>query len=165
MNGSIRVESIEGQGTTFIITFQTHCTVKREMSDENAADDNNESPKEGLYSEKNDRFEELKVLREPRDNDELAIVPRMPSRKVSSIDRPTILVVNDNFVILDVLSYRLEPFFTVTVADCGMAAIEIIKGQPLNYFDVIMMDINMPMMDGFETINKIKAILKAKHSS
>lgn len=84
---------------------------------------------------------------------------------MSNINRPTILVVNDNFVILDVLTYRLEPFFTVTVTDCGMDAIQVITGQPRNYFDVIMMDINMPMMDGFETISKIKAILAYKRSS
>ena len=75
------------------------------------------------------------------------------------------MVVNDNFVILDVLTYRLESFFTITIADCGMDAVDIVKGQPRNYFDVILMDINMPMMDGFQAIKKIKDYLNSTRGS
>ena len=65
------------------------------------------------------------------------------------------MIVNDNVVISDVLSFRLEPFFNITVADTGMEAVDVVKNKPRNHFDIILMDINMPMMDGFEAIANI----------
>lgn len=162
MNGSIRVESIEGQGTTFIITFQTHCTVSPDNNENESSED---SVQFDNFYDRPQQNEEVKVLNEPVENTEnieLAVVPRMP--KISDSEQPSILVVNENFVILDILSYRLQPYFIVHVADCGMDAIEIVNGRPLNYFDVILMDINMPLMDGFETIEKIKVILQSQYS-
>jgi len=77
------------------------------------------------------------------------------SIELSKKEAPTVLIVNDNCLILDVLTYRLESYFDITVVDNGLEAVDIVKNQPRNHFDIILMDINMPMMDGFETIAKI----------
>lgn len=82
------------------------------------------------------------------------------SLSASSIEpnsKPTLLFVNDNITILNVLAEGLEDYFYVTVADCGMDALNFIAQKPKNYFDVMILDINMPIMDGFELCEKISA--------
>lgn len=36
------------------------------------------------------------------------------------------------------------------MVECGIEAIEIVKQHPFGFFDVILVDLNMPIMDGFE---------------
>ena len=82
---------------------------------------------------------------------------------VSSVDpkgRPRMLFVNDNATILRVLTEALEDHFKVSVADCGTEALQMIQDKPRNYFDVMVLDINMPIMDGFELCEKIDALIK-----
>jgi CheY-like chemotaxis protein len=69
--------------------------------------------------------------------------------------QPKILVVNDNFTILRVITEFLADFFVVFSADSGVEALSIVLERPQYYFDVIMLDINMPIMDGFELCEKI----------
>ena len=59
-------------------------------------------------------------------------------------------MVNDNVTIIHVLEDALEDYFSVTVADCGMDALQYIASRPMHFFDVMILDINMPIMDGFE---------------
>ena len=40
----------------------------------------------------------------------------------------------------------------VSVADNGKAAFDLLKERKRNFFDVILLDINMPIMNGFQTI-------------
>ena len=67
----------------------------------------------------------------------------------------TILVVNDNFPLLNMLADMLEDDFNVKTANNGLEALDMVIGQPRNFFDAIVLDINMPIMDGFETFEKI----------
>jgi len=65
-----------------------------------------------------------------------------------------ILAVDDNAANLKLVAALLEEMgITVTVADCGLAALEISKGQR---FDLILMDIRMPDIDGIETTRLIR---------
>lgn len=74
-------------------------------------------------------------------------------------NKPTILVVNDNFPLLVMLSEMLEVDFNVKTANNGLEALDMVIAQARNFFDAILLDINMPIMNGFETCEKINQYL------
>ena len=66
-----------------------------------------------------------------------------------------ILIVDDNDMILKVVSRTLEgEGYEAITAESGKKALEILKREKP---DMILMDVMMPEMDGWETIEKIKA--------
>jgi signal transduction histidine kinase len=65
-----------------------------------------------------------------------------------------VLVVDDSSINLKVATQVLKPYnFELTTAISGFEAIEKVKEQN---FDLILMDIMMPKMDGIETLKKLK---------
>jgi signal transduction histidine kinase len=65
-----------------------------------------------------------------------------------------ILVVDDDMMNLDVLWEILSDDYDVKLADSGIKALDILSNfKP----DLILLDIMMPIMDGYETAQKIKA--------
>ncbi len=52
------------------------------------------------------------------------------------------------------LADMLKVYFDVKEANNGLEALDIVNHQR-NYFDAILMDISMPLMDGFESCQKI----------
>lgn len=65
-----------------------------------------------------------------------------------------ILVVDDEFRIREIIKkYAVFEGHTVTEAVDGMSAIEICKGQS---FDIIIMDVMMPELDGFSACREIR---------
>lgn len=49
--------------------------------------------------------------------------------------------------------------FQVDLAENGMQALQMVCSQPNDYYSVIVLDINMPIMDGFEACKRIHAHL------
>src|SRR6185503_11351399 len=68
--------------------------------------------------------------------------------------RPTVLAVDDTTANLLALEAVLCKDYDVVRATSGPAAIEILKSR--GDIDVILMDVQMPMLDGFETAERIK---------
>lgn len=66
-----------------------------------------------------------------------------------------ILLVNDEIFLLNGYEGTLEEHFEVLTAENGMQALQIVSSNPPEYFDAIILDINMPIMDGFEACQKI----------
>ncbi|OGI58058.1 hypothetical protein A3C60_02365 [Candidatus Nomurabacteria bacterium RIFCSPHIGHO2_02_FULL_37_45] len=65
-----------------------------------------------------------------------------------------ILIVDDDHFLLDMYALKFsQSNFEVCVADSGMQALEKLKSGLI--FDVILLDIIMPEMDGFEMLEKI----------
>lgn len=64
-----------------------------------------------------------------------------------------ILLVDDNLANLKLASNLLKDYYKVSLTKSGMQALEFCKK---NRPDLILLDINMPDMDGFETIKALK---------
>jgi two-component system, cell cycle response regulator DivK len=73
----------------------------------------------------------------------------------------TILVVDDHDDIRDLLTRRLQQHgFAVNVARNGVEAVAAVaKSQPA----LVLMDVNMPELDGFEATTKIRQQTKQDH--
>jgi len=73
---------------------------------------------------------------------------------LSSSQRLSVLVVDDNKINQIVTKKIMEKNnFKCEVVDDGLAALELLD---LNSYDLILMDINMPVIDGFETTRRIR---------
>lgn len=81
----------------------------------------------------------------------------------NSTEKPKVLVVNDSIPVLDNLRLVLSQFFEVETAENGMVALQKVKvkNQPC-YFDIIILDINMPISDGFDACEKITNYIEAQ---
>lgn len=87
--------------------------------------------------------------------------------EVSALSRPpaglsgTVLVVDDNQHNRDLLERRLgRDGFTVVTAAHGLEAISAVRGHDV---DVVLLDIMMPVMDGYETLDRLKADPELRH--
>ena len=70
--------------------------------------------------------------------------------------RTSVLIVYDEDMITETLRDILEEYdYSVMTANSGYEAIDKVTASP---FDVILMDIRMPGMNGVETLKKIKRI-------
>jgi len=77
-------------------------------------------------------------------------VARIPENSIG-----TVLVVDDNKLTRKVLDDALTAGgYEVVVAEDGIEGLAILKTQPV---DVVVTDLNMPHMDGFEMIQQIRA--------
>jgi osomolarity two-component system sensor histidine kinase NIK1 len=67
-----------------------------------------------------------------------------------------VLLVEDNLLNQKITTYNLRKFnHNVTIANNGLEAVNIFKNQK---FDLILMDIMMPVMDGLEATKEIRKI-------
>jgi CheY-like chemotaxis protein len=58
-----------------------------------------------------------------------------------------LLIVDDNPINQKFLYYSLKKYYEIETADNGLEAVEKLEK---NNFDVVLMDLSMPVMDGFE---------------
>ncbi|MFT3902879.1 MAG: response regulator [Niabella sp.] len=74
--------------------------------------------------------------------------------------KPTVLLVDDNEEILDYLAGDLGSKYTVLVARDGVEALKVLDAE---FVQLIISDVMMPRMDGFEFCEKIKSSLELCH--
>jgi signal transduction histidine kinase len=84
------------------------------------------------------------------------VLPVTPQQSLSkTLTQAVVLVVDDNDMNRDVLSRRLEQDgHTVVMAKNGREALEAIRAQTI---DLVLLDIMMPEIDGYETLRQLKA--------
>lgn len=76
-------------------------------------------------------------------------------------EQALILVVDDNEMNRDMLSRRLErQGYRSIMAEDGVQALEVLPQHP---FDLILLDIMMPRMNGYEVLEKVKNDPAARH--
>ena len=75
------------------------------------------------------------------------------------MDKMKLLIVDDEKDLCRILSDRMNILYGVTpdIAYSGDEALEMVKKNP---YDVVILDIDMPGMNGMETLKKIKEVNK-----
>jgi len=70
-----------------------------------------------------------------------------------------VLIVEDNSVNLMILSTFLKnKHYTFEKAKNGLQALQAVQSHPDGYFDIILMDLQMPVMGGLEATSHIRAL-------
>ena len=79
---------------------------------------------------------------------------------VEKDNRPTVLVAEDNPDMLAFVVRQLSKDYTVLTATNGAEALRVLDG---NYVNLMISDVVMPVMDGFELCKTIKSDLNYSH--
>ncbi len=89
---------------------------------------------------------------------ELPAVPAQPD-PVDGLQGSRLLLVEDNELNREIAAELLEESgFVVEMAEDGTVAVEMVKNSQPGYYDLILMDIQMPKMNGYETTRAIRAL-------
>jgi signal transduction histidine kinase/CheY-like chemotaxis protein len=93
------------------------------------------------------------------DNNEDAYKEEAPEQGVTRLDGMRVLLVEDNALNAEIAQILLEEAgITVTVAENGQIALDSFRDNPPDTYDVILMDIMMPVMNGLEATRAIRQV-------
>lgn len=140
-NGTISVESTEGEGTTFVIRLP----FTQEQVSAKAVYDSN-------YIETHlDLLPSLPVSAEKL---------KLPTASPSAPEKPTVLIVEDNEDMRQFIRYILSDSYNLIEAENGEEGFEVAKKH---LPDVVISDVMMPKTDGFDLCQLLKTNVATNH--
>ena len=71
-----------------------------------------------------------------------------------------LLIVDDNPINQKFLYYSLKKYYEIETANNGLEAVNILNKDD---FDIVLMDLSMPVMDGAEATKKIRESLRFRN--
>ncbi len=125
MNGTISIKSRPGRGSTFTVSIPC-------------------------------RVSDMSLVQSESNNCKSSQEIRNENNEICSLQGLGLLLVEDNTINQQVASELLEKEgIDVTVAQNGKEAIDVMEKRGWDSFDLILMDLQMPVMDGYEATKKI----------
>jgi HAMP domain-containing protein/signal transduction histidine kinase/ActR/RegA family two-component response regulator len=148
LNGTIGVSAILGKGSTFTLYLPLDYAPVQKLGEYMAADGANTSPADNVRVDLRRR-----AVRGPADGDELKNGGGgLPAAEIAG---EKVLIVDDDIRNIFAIRALLEGYgMLVLQADSGSDAIALVEQNP--DLAIVLMDIMMPEMDGYETIRKIR---------
>lgn len=136
LNGKIELESVEGKGSSFVVYLPIHHqAVKKEALDLDALP---------------------VIIRAPKNPESRQMIDTVSADD----EKPQVLVIEDNTDVTEYILSCLAPVYALQTACDGREGLE----KALEYIpDVILCDIMMPEMDGFEVCRRLKEDKRSSH--
>ena len=150
MGGSMTVDSLQGRGTVITVNLAMRC-----KKEEGTGKDTKEP---GAHSEEGDQLRAL--------TSKAAVFrKRGGSAQPKKPEQTRILVVEDNDLNREIAKDLLEDDgFIVETAPDGETAILMIARSDRDYYDAVLMDIQMPGIDGYEATRNIRGMSDIEHA-